>query len=494
MYNKQNKKRRRLLPEPAKPTQENLHMDQKIMIFGLGLTGNALLDILLEEKTFPTANILVSDQKEGAFAHFDSSVGIRENRFLFHMDRKNYTDLLSYLTAGDYFVCLAEGIEHCVLMETCLQSGIHFICSSDDCFYDEQNKYFLSEQEHLKQAAALRQQYEKAATSILQFGCNPGLVSIFTKKALKDIVYEDTETFVSQNRWAMIRLLEHREYAALAEYLGVRRIIEIDLDTTRTDIEEDPHTLYSTWNTTDFETEMNRRALFKLGTLDSLKEWLEDFQITADQLHYYNRTDGTVILERSGKKTFLTGKGPGGGVEACVIPHEELFSLYEYLSVRNQEEEIRYAPTVMFLYRPCPLAFSSLFHADNRRCEPIVKDRVISGGETVGISIEGEKFCPRFVYTKLLISPPEHAGAVGEDEEPAFTVTPTVYQVAASLYCAIKYIIRHPEEGVLYPENLDADEVLSDVSLLLPVFSVKAEPFFTTCRKNHETQRTPVYD
>ena len=92
-------------------------MDQKIMIFGLGLIGNALLDILLEEKTFPTANILVSDKNEGAFAHFDSFVGIRENRFLFHMDRGNYTELLSYLAAGDYFVCLAEGIDPCVLME-----------------------------------------------------------------------------------------------------------------------------------------------------------------------------------------------------------------------------------------------------------------------------------------------------------------------------------------------------------------------------------------
>ena len=456
------------------------------MIFGLGLIGNALLDILLEKKTFPTENILVSDQDEGAFAHFDSFVGIRENRILFHMNRGNYTEFLSHLAAGDYFVCLAEGIDHCMLLDTCLQSGIHFIYSSDDCFYDEQDRYFLHEQEHLKQAAALRQQYGKAATSILQFGCNPGLVSIFSKKGLKDIVYEDKGPFVSQNRETMIRLLEHGEYSALAECLGVRRIIEIDLDTTKTDIEEDPHALYSSWNTTDFKTEMNRRALFKLGTLDSLKGWLEAFQMTADQLHYYSRTDGTVILERPGKETSITGKGPEGGFEACVIPHEELFSLYEYLSVRNSEDEIRYAPTVMFLYRPCPLAFSSLFHEDNRRCEPIIKNRVISGGETVGVSIEGEKFCPRFVYTKLLVIP-EHAGADGEDETQAFTVTPTVYQVAAPLFCAIKYIIRHPEEGVLYPENLDVDEILSDVSLLLPVFSMKGEPVFTTCCENHGT-------
>ena len=112
-------------------------MNQKIMIFGLGLIGNALLDLLLEEKTFPAANILVSDQDEQAFAHFDCRVGVRENRFPFHMDRGNYKMLLSHLTAGDYFVCLAQAVDHCVLMETCLQRGIHYICSSDDCFSDE---------------------------------------------------------------------------------------------------------------------------------------------------------------------------------------------------------------------------------------------------------------------------------------------------------------------------------------------------------------------
>lgn len=466
-----------IYPALTKEEWKALEMNRKIMIFGLGLIGNALLDFLLEEKTFPSVNILVSDQNEEAFAHFDSCGGVRENRFLFHMDRRNHTELLSYLTAGDYFVCLAEGIDYCVLMEACLQSGIHFICSSDDCFYDEQNKYFLHEQVHLKQAAALRQQYGKTATSILQFGCNPGLVSIFTKTALRDIVYEDKETYVSQNREALIRLLEHEEYAALAKCLGVRRIIEIDLDTTRTDIAEEPHTLYSTWNTTDFRTEMNRRALFKLGTSDSLTGWLEEFKITADQMHYYSRTDGTVILERSGKETCLSGEGPEGRFKACVIPHEELFSLYEYLSVRNSDNEIIYAPTVMFLYQPCPLALSSLFHEDNRRHELIVRDRMRSGGETVGVWIEGERFSPRYAYTKLVVTP-AHAGSAGENGSLALTVTPTVFQVAASLFCAVKYVIRHPEEGVLLPENLDADEVLSDVSRLLPVTSGEARYSF----------------
>ena len=450
------------------------------MLFGVGLTGNALLDLLLNEKIFQITDIFVADRDEKAFSHFYACGGAPENRFLFHMERGNCTEPLLHLTAGDFFVCLAEGIDYCMLLENCLQRGIHFICAADDCFEGENDKVFLHEQAHLEQAAALRRQYGKAATSILQFGCNPGLVSIFVKKALKEIVCKDQGPFVSQHREAMIRLLQHGEYSALAECLGLRRVIEIDLDTTRTDIEEDPHTLYSTWNTKDFENEMNRHALFKLGTEDSLPDWLNLLQLQKDRLLDSGRTDGAVILERPGKETCITGKGPEGSFRcfrACVVPHEELFSLYEYLSLRSPDQELLYAPTVMFLYQPCPLAFSSLFHEENRRHERIVNNRVKSGGETVGVMLEGKNFSPRFVYTELRAVPTAFA-------------TPTVYQVAASLFCAVKYILRHPKEGVLLPENLDTEEVLLDISGLLPMVSQEGQIVFSPCaEKNFDQKR-----
>lgn len=455
-------------------------MDQRIMLFGIGLVGNALLDLLLDEKIFQIADILAADRNEEAFSHFFACGGAPENRLLFHMDRENCTEPLSYLRAGDFFVCLAEGIDYGILLENCLQRGIHFICAADDCFAGEKDETFLYEKAHLEQAAALRRQYGKSATSILQFGCNPGLVSIFVKKALKDIVCKDQGPFVSQRREAMIRLLQGGKYAALAECLGLRRVIEIDLDTTRTYIEEDPHTLYSTWNTRDFEDEMNRPALFMLGTDDSLPEWMKLLQPQADRLPDSGGTDGTVILERPGKETCLAGEGPEGSFRsfrACVIPHEELFSLYEYLSLRGPDHELLYAPTVMFLYQPSSLAFSSLFHEENRRHELILNCRVKSGGETVGVMLEGKNFSARLVYTEL-------------QSVPAASATPTVYQVAASVFCSVRYILRHPKEGVLFPENLDTEEVLSDISGFLPVISRKGQTVFSPCGvKNTEQKR-----
>lgn len=47
--------------------------------------------------------------------------------------------------------------------------------------------------------------------------------------------------------------------------------------------------------------------------------------------------------------------------------------------------------------------------------------------------------------------------------------SPTVYPVAASLFAAIRYIMNHPAEGILFPEFTGPEEIISYVSKLLPV-------------------------
>lgn len=45
------------------------------------------------------------------------------------------------------------------------------------------------------------------------------------------------------------------------------------------------------------------------------------------------------------------------------------------------------------------------------------------------------------------------------------------YYVAVSVFAALKYISKHPNEGILYPEQLDTEEVISYISPYLPVIS-----------------------
>ena len=90
----------------------------------------------------------------------------------------------------------------------------------------------------------------------------------------------------------------------------------------------------------------------------------------------------------------------------------------------------------------------------------IKKDKMISGGEIIGICVEGTKFDPIYAGTELYYE--------GTDFE-----TPTVLLVSASVYAAILYMDAHPDRGVLLPEYLDANEIISGISPWLPFVSNK---------------------
>ncbi len=459
--------------------------NKKLMILGMGLVGNSLLSLLVREQLFRAEDILVVDQSSSTFTQYDAIGGLPANRIVTCINGRNYTDLLDHLNSGDFLIALAADLDYSIMLAECLKRGIHFICGADDAFYDdsdsdsdeqptdEENDY--AEQIHYDASRRSGRLYKKASTSIMQFGCNPGLISILTKKALQDIVREDKGEFVSANRSELLEMLEKGEYPALAARLQVRSMIETDFDTTESDFQEEPNALYSTWGGSEYEWEMNRHVIFRAGTFDtplSVLRWMhqEDQKI----LHFLPET-GTVILEGQSKNVRMKWSGTDGMHEVCVVPHEELVSIYDYYSVRDAKGHIEYAPNVLFLYHPSPLAMRSLHHQENDHYITITREHMRSGSETVGITLTGDRFSPRYVRTVLSIDEKDpntpYPGYTHHSREELKKTTPTILQVSVPVFAAIKYILRHPNEGVLFPEDVSSEEILAEIERYLPVYS-----------------------
>ncbi len=280
-----------------------------------------------------------------------------------------------------------------------------------------------------------------------------------------DIVEKDEGDYVAGNRERLRCLAERGDFPLLAKELQVSAFIESDLDTTQTDIEEEENAVYNTWNVNDFHAEMNDRSIQKLGSIVTLEEHLKRLGVSPDHIYYYNRHDGTLVLDIAGKNLETRAYSEGGIFTGCVDSHEELFSIHDYYTIRGDRGEIDYAPSVIFVYRPCDLAIRSVLRADpdmfrkkQYRTVPITKDRMTSGTEEVGITVEGQNFRPVYVGVAPLFDPksPE---------------TPSVLEVSAAIYAAMRYIANHPEEGILYPEYLDVNEILSYTDRFLPVTS-----------------------
>ena len=460
---------------------------KKLMLLGMGLVGNSLLSLLVQEQLFRTEDILAVDQNGSNFAQYEAMGGSPANCIVMSINSRNYLDLLGRLNSGDFLIALAADLDYSVMLAECLKRGIHFVCGADDSFFDgfasdrdaqptdEENDY--AEQIHYESSRRSGELHKKACTSIMQFGCNPGLISILTKKALQDIVREDKGDFVSANRSELLELLEKGEYPALAARLQVRFMIETDFDTTEADFRrEEPNALYSTWSGSEYEWEMNRHVIFRVGVYDtplSILKWMhQEDQIIRAHLP----ETGTVILEAQSKNVRMKWAGTEGIHEVCVVPHEELVSIYDYYSIRDDEGHIAYAPNVLFLYHPSPLALRSLYHPENVDYITITREHMLSGSETVGITLTGDLFSPRYVRTVLTIAEDEP-----DTPYPGYTplsremlkksTTPTILQVSVPLFAAVKYILRHPNEGVLFAEDVSPEEILAEVERYLPICS-----------------------
>lgn len=439
----------------------------KLTLLGLGLVGRSLLKLLIGENYFRIDDIRVVEMDEGSFGYFESLGGKRENFLCLKLDSKCYSEIFGPMKKGDYLIRLAEGSDDTVLVRECLERGIHYLCASDDYFADRPLAETFPYRTHFYQFKELIKGSKGGATSILQFGINPGLISVLTKKALMDIVEKDEGDFVTKNRERLKSLAEQGDFPLLAKELQVSAFIEADLDSTQTDIEEKENEVYNTWNVNDFYEEMNDRSIQKLGTLVSLEEHLNRLAVSPDQIYYYNKHDGTLVLDIPGKNLETKAYSEGETFTGCVDSHEELFSLHDYYTIRDDKGEIDYAPSVMFVYRPCDLAINSVWCTDPElhrkkqyRIVPITKDRMTAGTEAVGITVEGKNFRPVYV-------------GVAPVFDPKSPETPSVLEVSATLYAAMRYIANHPEEGILYPEYLEVNEMLSYTERFLPVISQK---------------------
>lgn len=428
----------------------------RVMFLGMGAVGRSLLGLLMREKLFPTQSIYVADKNETALEFYISNGGSEENTILIRTDSATYFPVLERLDKGDYLLCLAEGNDSVILAGECAERGIHFICASDDNFCDTLRPDSSQYIERFEEYKELCRRSSGLATSVIQFGLNPGLASIFTKKALLDIVETDKGSFVSANRDALRKLAADGEFAALAKALDVTSFAETDLDTTVADITEDADTVYSTWDAPDFYGEMNDKSFVKLGTGSSIEDCLDRLGLTREDIYLYESSNGTVVFKSPGKQVRTRAISEIGYFEGCVVGHEEVFSIYDYYTLRDEEGHIEYAPSVIFVYRPCELALHSLLHGDNKKYCLITHDRILSGEEEMGVYLEGANFSPYYVGTRMLY-------------DPDGTDSPSAYLVAASVLAAIKYVMNHPAEGILLPEHIDAEEILSYVSPYLEI-------------------------
>jgi len=413
----------------------------KYVIAGLGSVGRAFMRIAKQDGLFDDGELWGIDFTDGGRDAWLALGGAPERFIQQAITCDGFPQLLGFLEAGDFLFDFCAETANVDIYEFCLARDVHYLCTCDDSWPG--NDSITSMHAHYARYQELREPAAGHASSVIQIGMNPGMVSVFARRALRDIVAAQETDFVCEHAQQLSALLAAGRDGEAAQLLGVERIEISDIDVTVINDCIDPTAVYSTWNVGAFCIEYLELPFVSLGTH-------LDVDAMAGELKMYDDNDGFAVM---GSMVERETQAPFGSFRGMVISHEEVISMGDFFSVRDKAGKLLYKPSVFFVYKPSDAAAGSV-HLMVARGERkpnktilITRDRMAFGGEAVGIVLRGREFPDRYVGNYL-------------DLADTVVDNPTIMQVAAPSYAAFKYMKAHPREGLLFPENLDPNEMM----------------------------------
>ena len=414
----------------------------KYFIFGLGAVGYSFLLKVIENGYFDDKNFYLIDSDNNAIDKFIKIGGKKDNCYLAQINEDNYLFYLKKLRKDDYLLDFATDIKNLDILSYCLKHQIHYLSTADSSWNPDPG--WISDHQHYLEYVKIKKEYQnqKGNTSVVLFGMNPGLVSCFTKMCIKEIVNKDKGPYVKKHRNKLRELLKENEYGQVCKKLGVTDIQEVDNDTHECNIPFNVNVIYSTWNVNAFYYESISSPEIAFGDKNRYLGYGRVYDSDAKDLY--------LGLFNSGYEYEDVSYSPQGMFKGHICTHEEIFTIRRYLTYG------RYKPTVHFLYSPCKYATDSIINFKNRKIDQkhlITKEEIIGGGESVGIIVQGKNFTTRY-YGNYLNS--------NEIKESA-----TILQVSASSYAAFVYMQKHPNEGMLFPDEMNENELLKTAKIYL---------------------------
>lgn len=296
----------------------------------------------------------------------------------------------------------------------------------EDWEEDDMEKYSLAYmREHLREKCK-----HHSTTAILNHGMNPGLVSHFSKHAIKTLyaqIYGEKE---------------EKDYSIMAKKLGLTTIHISERDTQKTHLQVSEKRLINTWSVKGLFDESIDPVQISWGSHeDQSFEWFDESHI---------RKYGQVFIPIRGMQMKLRSYEPMGGhlIGSC-IPHAESASLSKLI---NRDD---YRISVYYVYNLPDVAKVSTHHMESLNDDYdyyVLKAKDIKQGgyDSVG--------CLMFFEGKRIwigaVQPVERAMKLNPE------INGTCLQVAVSILASVKWGLENPNKGIIDPEDIDSEFVL----------------------------------
>ena len=427
----------------------------KVLLLGCGAVSQCLQPLLLRHLDMDFSRLTVMDLADmrhaipatlAAGAHFTQE----------RITPENLPELLGkYLGPGDILIDVAWNIEATDILQWCHDQHVLYINTSVELW----NPYFGSwdqptERTLYARHMALRRMTqgwaEPGATAVVEHGANPGLVSHWTKVALRD-----TATAIlhgglgGERRPGLERALADADYARLAMLTGTKVIHISERDTQIGDKPKEVNEFVNTWSVAGFYEEGIAPAEMGWGT--------HERRLPANAQVHLSGPCNQICLSQMGINTYVRSWVPMGETIGMVVRHGEAFTISDHLTVWDEHtSQPLYRPTVHYAYLPTDAAMASLHELKMRNYEMqererIMTEEIISGKDELGVLLMGHDLNAWWVGSQLDIH---------ESRQLVPHHNATTLQVASSILGALAWMVRNPRRGLCVPDDLPHDEVL----------------------------------
>jgi homospermidine synthase len=445
-----------MTPTPTSPSTSRLRVDGHVLVLGCGAVSQCLQPLLLEHFDMPFERLTVLDF-EDLRATIPATLAAGAHYIQHRITPDNLAATLGeHVGPGDLVINLTWNIGAEDILNWCHDHGVLYVDTSIEQWdpYAEMNerhpveKTLYSRHHTLRRTAA--QWSERGPTAVVEHGANPGLVSHWTKVGLEDLTTDMLKGSMesSERRVRLDRALEEGDHRAMAMETGTKVIHISERDTQIGSLPKYPDEFVNTWSVEGFYEEGVAPAELGWGTHE------RDLPPRAVVPDY--GTGNQICLAQPGMSTWVRSWVPSGPIHGLLIRHGEAVTIGDHLSIADQHGRILYRPTVHYAYLPSDAALASVHECAMRgfRLQDqhrIMTDEITTGADELGVLLLGHDRGGWWTGSQLTIE---------ETRRLIAHQNATTLQVAASVLAACFWVVRHPDQGLCVPDDLDHHEIL----------------------------------
>lgn len=418
---------------------------------GCGGVGFCLLELIAKEKLYKSCKFTIIEPRD--VPDLDKVMkGYRYIQVKESVSKENYQKLLSHLNENSFLVNVSVGVDSIMLIKLCVQKKAHYIDTSLEVYEDfirippeDVSDYAQIMRNNLfhQNYLAMKAQGRDKITRHISSGFNPGFISHFAKKALKEYARSKGMTFTEKN-WK-------GDYAELAHKLGLREIQVVEYDSQKTIPKSSPEMFINTWSAIGFQEEAGDLAMLSLSNEDAKRLREMGYKLIQPTEYpstiYFVNARGMNIERPS---YALDYEGKPFSYKGLLIPHAETISLSEFFRYKND------APTIMYVYSSCAEAQRGLNYFAENNYNNLPHDKVVrrkeitEGWDSIGALLHfenGDKFGGWSVCS------------VEDSKKHNLLSGPTTLQVASYMLPCIMWTLKHRKSGMNNPETIPHKEI-----------------------------------